>query len=403
VLRTTDAPRPNRFSITRSVAQNVGVTSVRPRARWAVAGAAVALVALGLGGAPSASAASILKLRPGATDRATAAKLQAVNDQWVAQNPGQVPCRKCEFRPANSNLLWLYYRNRGFFPDWFSAARDLLRRERLGQTEGFADGVAEIVAYSTRYTTPAGITFRVNESPYLSPDSTAPPWRDAMGQGLILTLFVEALPSEPTPGQLEQTRIHAEEYLNSFAVHWRQNGVAADGSAGGRWYLEYATERGDQARVLNGFMQTLVSLDRFVGQADTLAEDPQWAALRDRARQYVIDGARELNAHIDKYDYGKDKLAKYSLAKPDPAPEVYQVFHRQLLLRLKDISYLPKEWRDHFEQMRLTWGGVPLGGGIVRWWTVALMIVGMLVLLLALRRRQVVRRRRRRRLQRRSI
>ena len=365
--------------------------------------ALAAVVALLCAGGSAAAADSILKLRPGATDAETAAKIQAVNDQWVARNPGQVPCRKCEFRPTGSNLLWLYYRRQGFFPNWVSAARDLLRRERLGQTDGFAEGVAEIVSYSTRYTSASGIAFRVNESPYLSPDSTAPPWRDAMGQGLILTLFVEALPTNPTPEQLAQARTYAAEYLNSFAVHWREKGVAADGSAGGRWYLEYATERGDRARVLNGFMQTLVSLDRFVGQADTLAEDPEWAALRDRARQYVIDGARELNAHIDAYDFGKDKLAKYSLAKPDPAPEVYQVFHRQLLLRLKDISYLPKAWRDHFEQMRLTWGGAPLGGGFWRWWTILLLIVGSVLALLVLRRRQVVLRRRRRRRQRHSV
>ena len=374
--------------------------TARPHERRSLTRAAlvlVALVSLACAAGSTASAASILKLRPGATDTETAAKIRAVNDQWVAQNPGQVPCRKCEFRPTGSNLLWLYYRRQGFFPNWVSAARDLLRRERLGQLEGFPEGVAEVVSYSTRYTTPAGIVFRVNESPYLSPDSTAPPWRDAMGQGLILTLFVEALPTNPTAEQLDQAYTYTSEYLNSFAVHWREKGVAADGSAGGRWYLEYATERGDRARVLNGFMQTLVSLDRFVGQADTLAEDPRWAALRDRARQYVIDGARELNAHIDKYDYGKDKLAKYSLAKPDPAPEVYQVFHRQLLLRLKDIAYLPTPWREHFEQMRVTWGGAPLGGGFWRWWTILLLVLGSILTLLALRRRQVVLQRRRRR------
>ena len=333
----------------------------------------------------------LLNLREGAADPATVARLTAVNDRWARENPGRMPCRKCEIRPPGSNLLWVYYRRQGFFPNWVSAARDLLRRQRAGEVETYQAGVREIVSYGKLRTSPDGLRYRINESPYLAPDSTPPPWRDAMGQGLILTLFVPAITAEATPEQVAEAKALATEYLNSFAVHWRDGGVMTDGSAGGRWYLEYATEKGDKARVLNGFMQTLVSMNRFSDQADTLASDPEWAALRDRAREYVRLGALELNAHIDKYDYGVDQLSRYSLAKPDPAPAVYQTYHRQLLLRLQDIEYLPKDWREHFSAVRVMWGGSEDSFDFVRWWTILLAVLVLVGLILTFRRWQVVR------------
>lgn len=356
----------------------------------------IAALALASVAAAAAAPKPLFNLREGAADVETATRLKAVNDWWASQNPGQTPCRKCEIRPPGSNLLWVYYRRQGFFPNWVSAARDLLRRQRAGEVETYQAGVREIVSYGKLRTSPDGIRYRINESPYLAPDSTPPPWRDAMGQGLILTLFVPAISEGATPEQLAEAKTLATEYLNSFAVHWRDGGVRADGSAGGQWYLEYATEKGDRARVLNGFMQTLVSMDRFSDQAETLAEDPEWAALRDRAREYVRLGALELNAHLDKYDYGVDQLSRYSLAKPDPAPPVYQTYHRQLLLRLQDVDYLPQEWRDHFSAIRVKWGGKDDTFDYVTWWTILIAAGVLIALLLALRRWQVTRRRSRR-------
>lgn len=360
---------------------------------------ALVLLASAIWGTSTAMSAAnpILNLRDGAGDVKTVNRITAINDWWVAKNPGKTPCRKCEIRPDDSQLVWTYYRRQGFFPNWVRAARDLLRRDRAGEVEGFRAGVDEIVAFSTRRVSPDGLPYRINESAYLSSDSTPPPWRDAMGQGLILTLFVEAIPANPTQADLDKARTLVTEYLNSFVVHWSVGGVGANGSAGGRWYLEYATPRGEKARVLNGFMQTLVSLDRFAGQADTLSTDPEWAALRDRAREYVRLGALELNAHLDKYDYGRDKLSRYSLAKPDPAPPLYQTYHRQLLLRLQDVDYLPKEWREHFSSVRVQWGGAAGGFEYVQWWTILLAAIAVAVILAVLRRRVVVQRRSRRR------
>ena len=359
---------------------------------WAL----VLAVAACLGVAASASAAPapaprLLDLRDGAANAATGARITAVNAWWESANPDRRPCRKCEIRPPGSSLVWTYYRRQGFFPNWVRAARDLLRRERAGKLASFRAGVDEIVRFSSRRTSPSGVTYRINESPYLAPDSTPPPWRDAMGQGLILTLLAETLPQNPTAQELARARTLATEYLNSFLVHWSEGGIAAHGSAGGRWFLEYASAKGDRARVLNGFMQTLVSLDRFASQADALSADPGWAALRDRARGYVRDGALELDAHLDEYDYGKDQLSKYSLARPDPAPPVYQTYHRQLLLRLQDINYLPQDWRDHFSGMRVQWGGKP-DPGWFRWWMAALALLAALIVALIVRRRRVVRR-----------
>ena len=139
-------------------------------------------------------------------------------------------------------------------------------------------------------------------------------------------------------------------------MHWRDGGVAADGSAGGRWYLEYAHEKGDRARVLNGFMQTLVSLNKFATQTERFGDDPRWSALGARAREYVRLGALELNAHLDEYDLGGG-ISRYSLTREGPAPDVYQTYHRQLLRLLQEVDYLPKAWREHFSDMRVAWGG----------------------------------------------
>jgi len=350
--------------------------------------------AVALAAAPAQAAdskKSILALRDGATTTADAARIVTANAWWEERHPGETPCPKCVMRPSGSDLLWTYYRRQGFFPNWVSAARDLLRRDRAGEVAGVRRGVEEIVSYSVVRTSPQGIRYRINESPYLAPDSTRPPWRDAMGQGLILTLFVPAIPDTPTEAQVANGLTHATEYLNSFAVHWRDGGVAADGSAGGRWYLEYAHEKGDRARVLNGFMQTLASMNKFATQTERFGNDPRWSALRDRAREYVRLGALELDAHLDEYDLGGG-ISKYSLTREGPAPDVYQTYHRQLLRLLQEVDYLPKAWREHFSDMRVAWGGQGGGTPIVTWWSVLIAALVLLLLVALIRRRRVVRR-----------
>jgi hypothetical protein len=120
-----------------------------------------------------------------------------------------------------------------------------------------------------------------------------------MSNGLVLTLVIPSIPAEATPADLAVAYAQAKEYLNAFAVHWSAGGLVAKGTGDGRWYLEYAYRNGAGARVLNGFMQSLASLDRFSRQAEGLAAtDPAWLALRDRAREYVYRGTLELVRYL---------------------------------------------------------------------------------------------------------
>ena len=68
-------------------------------------------------------------------------------------------------------------------------------------------------------------------------------------------------------------------------------------------------------------------------------------------------GRSQLNAHLDEYDLGGG-ISRYSLTREGPAPDVYQTYHRQLLLLLQDVDYLPKAWREHFSDVRVAWGGM---------------------------------------------
>lgn len=362
----------------------------------------VAVLAL-LGVGTAAAQPSILHLREGAADAETAARITAVNQQWMDEHPGTRPERKEEYRPKGSQLLWRYYNNQGFFPNWVTAARDVIHRQRDGEKGNARVAVDEIVWYSARRVAPDGTAFRMNDSVYLSTDSTAPPWRDAMGQGLILTTLIPTLDENSTDRQKGRIYTLAEEYLNSFAVDWRDGGVATDGKAGGKWFLEYATPRGDDSRILNGFAQSIVSLDKFATQADALAaEDPRWGELRDRARGYVYDAALEVDAHLDTYDL-QNGLSRYSLRTTDPAPETYQIYHRQLLALLMQIDYLPREWRDHYKTMLIAWNGevpdIPGEDEGRGWMWPVLGIVALIVIVLVglrIRARRMRARRRRR-------
>lgn len=143
-------------------------------------------------------------------------------------------------------------------------------------------------------------------------------------------------------------------------MRWRAGGVTAPGRGRGLWYLEYAYAGGERARVLNGFMQAIVSLDRFSRQADEMGRtDPAWNPLRDRARDLVKRGTIELVRNIARYDNG-DGWSRYSLTRPGRAPYKYHVYHLQLLTRLEAIDYLPAAHRAVLTRYRERWGGDPV-------------------------------------------
>lgn len=286
------------------------------------------------------------------------ATILAVNRWWVA-NHDFVPCAGCMVRPPGSKLIWTFYKGQGFFPNWVRAARDVLRHKIRGDDELLRAGGQELLQAVTVKRLPNGLRFRVMQSAYRAPDGQPAPWRDAMGNGLALTIVIPSMPLEVTPADMDRAERTAREFLNAFGVHWKSGGLMAKGAGEGRWYLEYAYAKGAESRVLNGFMQSLVSLERFAHQAELLApNDPSWMRLRDRARDYVRRGVIELLRTMPKYDIAP-KVSKYSLTRPGPAPAKYHTYHVQLLQRLEILPYLGQEQRDALRSYRERWGGTP--------------------------------------------
>jgi hypothetical protein len=284
------------------------------------------------------------------------AQNHAVNAWWARTHTG-LPCEGCVVHPPGSQILWTYYKGQGLFPNWVRAARDVLRRKIRGDIAGLRAGAQEILSDVTVRHLRNGLRFRVMQSSYRAPDGTAAPWRDAMGNGLVLTLVIPALPDKPVQEDLDRAYRMAQEFLNAFTVHWSAGGLMAKGRGRGRWYLEYAYRSGAESRVLNGFMQSLASLERFGRQAEILgATDAQWLALRDQARDLVGRGVIELVRVLPRYDLGPG-VSKYSLTRPGPAPRKYQVYHLQLLDRLAGIKYLPGDARVVLARYRDRWGG----------------------------------------------
>jgi hypothetical protein len=283
-----------------------------------------------------------------------AARITAAN-AWMRAGGGAA-CDRCLSRPPGSAIVWTYYAGQGLFPNWVHAATELFARQRRDPA-GFRAGVAEIVRDSTPERAPDGTRFRVNQSAYVSPDGQPPPWHDAMGTALTLALLVPALPPRPAPAVLAATRRTAEQYLGGFFVDWTRGGLRWRDGGPGAWYLEYAYATGARMRVLNGFMQTLVSLGRFAWQADGVARlHPAWAGLRDRALLALREGVRALVRLLPLYDLGS--WSRYSLTK-SPASAAYHVFHRHLLSRLAQLPMLPLRWRAILEGYRVRWGGSP--------------------------------------------
>jgi D-glucuronyl C5-epimerase C-terminus len=322
----------------------------------AARGLGVVVLALAALGAATASAQP--KLSESAAPAGTRIRIYAAN-AWFDRTHDR-PCESCMVRPPGSTLLWTFYENQGIFPNWVRSAREVLRRKARGDRAGFVAGAHEIISFSTVRRAPGGLVFRVNESAYTAPDGHPAPWRDAMSNAIALTLVPPLLDADPSAPENRFALRIATEYLAAFDVRWQYGGLVAPGRNGGRWYLEYAYAGGARARVLNGFMQSLVSLERFAHQANLLVARgrPEWAALRNHAQLLVRLGAKVLVRRLPQYDLG-DGWSLYSLARPGHAPPSYHRYHRQLLERLERIRYLPLAWRVAMDDVRVRWGGIP--------------------------------------------
>ncbi len=292
------------------------------------------------------------RARACAPDGGQAAAIRRVDALWRAAGaPGGDRAR---IRPAGSELTWTVYAGQGLFPNWVHAGTELNDRLRHGSMASYRAAVSEIVAMSVL--DHAGTRpFRVNENLFTVPeDGHPPPWRDAMGTGVILALIVPALPPDADAREVDAARHVAEQYLSTFFVDHRDGGVVLDARARSAWYLEYAYRTQD--RVLNGFLQSVLSLSRFARQADRLSRShPEWAELRDRARERVTAGALAAYEGLPAYDLGGG-ATRYQLGS-GPASAHYRAYHQSLLAELARIPYLPARWRRRFELYRVRWGG----------------------------------------------
>ena len=309
--------------------------------------------------APRAAAAEVVRraTRPYTWARHCArrgpkAEIRRINRRWRASGRDRLADR-ARVRPPGSALVWTWYAGQGLYPNWVHAATALNGQLAHASRGGvYRAGVAEILAASRRDRSRAGRAFRVNENHFRTPDDhKAPPWRDAMGSALILA----HLPTAVRGGDGRERAIaldYAEQYLAGFAVDHAEGGLRWRGQRPGYWYLEYTYRT--RSRVLNGFMQSLVSLDRFRAGARRLGRgDRGWARAAARARALTIAGARALHHWLPAYDLG-DGRTRYSL-RSGPASDQYRAYHVSLLRKLAGIGYLPDPWRARHRQYAARW------------------------------------------------
>lgn len=290
------------------------------------------------------------------------AQVRRINARWRSSNRGNLRNRD-RVQPPGSALVWTHYAGQGLYPNWVHAATELNGiLGKSGQRTPYRAGVAEVLAASRRDRSRAGLVYRLNENHFRTPDDNkAPPWRDAMGSALILA----HLPTATSTGDGREQAIaldYAEQYLAAFTVSHAQGGLLWRGSRPGNWYLEYTYRT--RARVLNGFMQSIVSLDRFERQARRLARrDARWHTLANRARRLAVEGGRALHHWLPAYDLGAGRT-RYSLTS-GPATEEYRSFHVSLLKKLSAISYLPRRWRARHNVFAARWQqpGIASGTG----------------------------------------
>ena len=290
-----------------------------------------------------------------------ALRIHRVNGLWRAAGaPGG---DRAWIRPAGSHLTWTVYSGQGLFPNWVHAGTELNGRLHDGSAASYREAVSEVVAMST-LDRAGGRAFRVNENLFAVPeDGHPPPWRDAMGTGLILALIPPALSPAADAHEVNLARRVAEQYLSTFSVDHARGGVVLDIEGGGAWYLEYTYRSRD--RVLNGFLQSVLSLSRFARQADRLSRrHPEWAVLAgpgSRAREGRRARGLQLASRLRSRWRGEPLPARRQRRRPR-----YRTYHQALLGELAQIPYLPVEWRDRFELYRVRWGGAPRGrpGGL---------------------------------------
>jgi hypothetical protein len=278
------------------------------------------------------------------------ARAAAVRAAFTAT--GWVPGDRAILRPPGSALDWTWYAGQGLQLNWVHAGTRLNARLAREPAPRYREAVSEILAHSTTDRAP-GRAFRVNENRFTTPDDgQPPPWRDAMGTGVILALLVPAIAPDAPAGERDLARRVAGEYLATFSVGHGRGGVVWRDGGPGDWYLEYAYRTG--ARVLNGSMQAVVSLTRFARQADRLAlRDPGWAPLAARARERARAGATAVARWLPAYDLGGG-ATRYSLTS-GPAPERYRRYHVELLRLLDAVPWLPPGQRTVFRRYAGAW------------------------------------------------
>ena len=110
--------------------------------------------------------------------------------------------------------------------------------------------------------------------------------------------------------------------------------------------------------MLNGFLQSVLSLGRFARQAHRMSgRHPEWApsptaraSESGPARGPPTTGSRPTT-------WGAGPASTNSAASV--ASPKYRAYHQDLLGDLARIPYLPAAWRERFEFYRVRWGGAP--------------------------------------------
>jgi hypothetical protein len=279
--------------------------------------------------------------------------VRAVALAWAATGLGAA--HRARLQPGGSALVWTAYQGQGIGLNWVHATTDLNERLRLGLVGAYRAGVAEALAYSIVDRTASGQRFRLNENLFRDPDDpVVVRWRDGMGTALLLATLVPALSADAPAHERRRARDAAAGYLAAFSVDHRHGGVLWRDSGRGEWFLEY-THR-PHARVLNGFMQAVVSLRRFERQAARMAgSDPAWEPLGAEAHERVLGGAAAIHRWLPAFDLGGG-ATRYALGG-GPAAPAYRRYHAELLRLLVRIPYLPPGWTERFERYRVRWGG----------------------------------------------
>jgi hypothetical protein len=162
-----------------------------------------------------------------------------------------------------------------------------------------------------------------------------PIWRSGMAQGQGVQALIKAFQITGENKYLEA----AKKLLNSFFVEVKNGGVTYKNPKQGWWYEEYASTTGNQSRVLNGMIYTVLGIyDYYNLTHDSVAKflfDQGVLALKNNLRYYDNNG----------YSY-YDILGKVS-------PRLYHLTHIGLLQKLYNVAKDPTfkfyldRWKNH--------------------------------------------------------